>query len=230
MIALGISTATPRGSVALVEDARLLGRVAYEGEMHHAERIFGALDELLAASGVARSAIGAVGCDVGPGSFTGIRAGLAAAKGIALGLGLPLLGVGSLEAMAAAAWATVPPRALERVVGVLDARRGETFFAAYDRQLELRAGLGHVRTPELLEALGELASAPDVCFAGTQALALCPPLDRARVLSDEGCALPDAAWIARLGLGELARGARPSLDQVDPVYLRAPDVSRPREG
>ena len=230
MIVLGISTATPRGSVALVEDARLLGRVAYQGKMHHAERIFGALEQLVATSGVERAAIGAVSCDVGPGSFTGIRAGLAAAKGIALGLGLPLLGVGSLAAMAAAAWASAPAPERERVVCLLDARRSETFFAAYDRQLCLRAGPGHVRSVELLDALGELAHAPDACFAGSQALTLCPPLEPTRVLSDEDCALPDAAWIARLGLAELARGAVPSLDQVEPLYLRAPDVSRPRAG
>ncbi|MBW2527910.1 MAG: tRNA (adenosine(37)-N6)-threonylcarbamoyltransferase complex dimerization subunit type 1 TsaB, partial [Deltaproteobacteria bacterium] len=104
MTVLGISTSTPRGSAALIEGSRLLGSVAYEGEMHHAERLFGALDELFERAQVDRGSLEAVACDVGPGSFTGVRAGLAAAKGLALGLEIPLLPVGALEAMAAAAW------------------------------------------------------------------------------------------------------------------------------
>jgi len=230
MMMLGITTATPRGSVALVEEGRLVGRASYEGEMHHAERIFGALDELLTDVGVDRQSLGAVGCDVGPGSFTGIRAGLAAAKGIALGLGVPLLGVGSLEAMAAAAWAEPALPELDRVVCLLDARRGETFFAAYDRCLGLVAGPGHVRTPELLAALGELGRATGVGFVGRQASVLCPPLDRARVVDREACSLPDAEWIARLAQTRIEHGEGPPLGDVEPVYLRAPDAVQPAAG
>jgi tRNA threonylcarbamoyladenosine biosynthesis protein TsaB len=227
MLMLGITTATPRGGVALVENARIVGRVTYEGEMHHAERIFGALAELLADAGVDRQALGAVSCDVGPGSFTGIRAGLAVAKGIALGLGLPLLGVGSLEAMAAAAWAEPALPEISEVVCLLDARRGETFFAAYDRSLGLRSGPGHVHTPDLLGALGELGRAAGVGFVGRQASLLCPPLDRARVVDREACSLPEAGWIALLAQGRLDRGGRQPLGDVEPVYLRAPDVGAP---
>ena len=104
MRVLALSTSTPRGSAALVRDGEVVAAVAYVDLQGHAERIFEAVDAVLAQAGEPRSAVEGLGCDVGPGSFTGVRVGVASAKGMALGLGLPLAGVVSLEAMAAAAF------------------------------------------------------------------------------------------------------------------------------
>src|SRR5690606_17703941 len=100
---LGITTASPRGGACVLDGSRVAGRAGYEDEMRHAEQLFATIDEALAAAGLGRGALEAIACDVGPGSFTGVRVGLASAKGIALALGVPLLPVLSLEAMAGAA-------------------------------------------------------------------------------------------------------------------------------
>ncbi len=105
MKVLAISTSTPRGSAALVRDGEAVAAVAYVDLQGHAERIFQAIEAVLAQSGETRRSLDGLACDIGPGSFTGVRVGVASTKGIALGLGLPLAGVTSLEAMAAAAFA-----------------------------------------------------------------------------------------------------------------------------
>ena len=77
---LALSTATPRCSVAVVDDDRVLAQGGYDDEMRHAERLFGLVDEVLASAGVERGELEAIACDLGPGSFTGVRVGVASAK------------------------------------------------------------------------------------------------------------------------------------------------------
>ncbi len=86
------------------------------------------ISELLDELGWSRSSLDRLGVSVGPGSFTGLRVGIACAQGLSLGLGIPLVGVTSLRAMARA----VPDEIAGVRVAVLDARRGEVFCAAYD--------------------------------------------------------------------------------------------------
>jgi tRNA threonylcarbamoyladenosine biosynthesis protein TsaB len=221
---LGITTSTPRGSVAVADGSKLLGSVAYEGEMHHAERLFGAMERLLDEIEIERASLDAIACDVGPGSFTGVRAGLAAAKGIALALSLPLVPVGALEAMAAAAWADPAATDAEHVACLVDAKRGETFFAVYDRALHALAGPTHLRSEDVRATLE--GSAPwlkrPLGLVGEQAKELAIPSDRTIVTDDSR--LPAAGWIARIGAQRAAGGQLLSLDEVDAVYVRAPDA------
>lgn len=195
---LGLSTSSARGSAALLEQT-VLAVEQYDDDRAHAERIFATIDAALARAGRARSAIVAVACDVGPGSFTGLRAGIAAAKGIALGLGCPIVGIGSLAAMAAAALARAPE--LEEIGCTLDAKRGERFVAVYRRA---GAEVVLVRPPIHVPADQAVASLGGVAF------------------TDEP---PRADWVARLAHERLARGEHDDLGALEPVYLRAPDAT-----
>jgi tRNA threonylcarbamoyladenosine biosynthesis protein TsaB len=217
---LGITTATPRCTVALVgDDGEVLGEEAYEDEMNHAERIFPTLDRLLSSTGRAKGDIERVACDVGPGSFTGIRVGLASAKGIALALGVPLTGVGSLRAMCAAALSVATA---DIAVAHLDAKRGETFVGAYDRALEIRFTPRHLPIGTVADDLmGELRgpSRRAVVHCGRAAAreGVSPIID------DPACELPSASWVARVA----ARSPAPPLEAIDdlePDYGRAPDA------
>ena len=219
-LVLGLSTATPRGSVALLRGDRLLASCIYEDEMRHAERLFDTIDQVLADAQLAARRLTAIACDVGPGSFTGVRVGVASAKGMALALGVPLVPVGSLEAMAMAAFHAVG-RDVAQVVCVIDAKRQETFFAAYDRQLTARRGPAHIAAAETLSALGDLAEDRTVPFCGRASRELgLPP---ARLLEAPACELPHAEWVGRRALA-LMNTQLPALADVEPVYLRAPDA------
>ncbi len=215
---LAITTATPRCTVALVErDGTVVAELGYEDELNHAERVFGTLDALFQAAGASRADLEQIVCDVGPGSFTGVRVGLASAKGIALGLSVPLLGVGSLQAMAAAAFALAPPE-IGVVCALLDAKRGETFVGAYDRRGEVVVAPRHEPTGSAGATVAALGDAVLFCGRAAAREGLAPILD------DPSCELPSATWLARVALS--FRSSPPALGDVEPVYLRAPDAKK----
>jgi tRNA threonylcarbamoyladenosine biosynthesis protein TsaB len=128
---LALDTATPWGRFALAEDERLLGYLPVNVTGNYADALLPVIERLLRESGRTLSEVGAVGVTRGPGSFTGVRIGVATAKGLAYGLGARLVAVPTLEAMAAAVLSEQAER--ELAVPVLDARRGEVFAGLYRR-------------------------------------------------------------------------------------------------
>ena len=131
---LAIETATDIVGAALVRhDGGVTERV-HVGGRQHAERLVPIIEEVCAASGCPLESVDAVAVDVGPGLFTGLRVGVATAKALAQACGLGVIGLGSLDVLAAAAAGRALAAGLDRVemvVPVVDARRGEVFTAAY---------------------------------------------------------------------------------------------------
>ena len=99
---LAIETATPAHSVALVDDDRLLAEASYDAQGSRGRQLLPTVDHVLRKAGVAATDLGAVAVSIGPGSFTGLRVGLATAKGLALGTGAAVVGVSTMEALATA--------------------------------------------------------------------------------------------------------------------------------
>jgi tRNA threonylcarbamoyladenosine biosynthesis protein TsaB len=125
---LGIETSTSQASVALLENGKVVLERAHARPKQSAERLLPLIAELLSEAGWARTSVARIGVSVGPGSFTGVRVGIACAQGLALGLGVPIVGVTSLRTMARAVPETLPgPRC-----AVLDARRNEVFCAVHE--------------------------------------------------------------------------------------------------
>ena len=194
MLILAFDTATDVATSALVSDDEVLGE-----RTSRAATVLEDVDALLRQAGAHTRELEAIAVGIGPGSFTGIRIGLATARGLALALGVPVAGVSTLDALSAGAPGAVP---------VIDARRGEVFVLletprvlAPDR-LELTAGTvcvgsGAVRYRSLLEAAG--AEIP-------------PDQDDRHV--------PRARFHAAL-----AREFGPA-DAVEPMYLRVPDADK----
>ena len=141
MIVLGFDTATAATAVALrLADGRTSqARDDPRPGEHpgHATRLLAMTRDLLAGAGVGWNAIDRIAVGVGPGAFTGLRVGIATARGLAQSLSVELVGVSSLRALAQAAFAADGPHAdgprADAVLAVIDARRGEVFAAAYER-------------------------------------------------------------------------------------------------
>jgi tRNA threonylcarbamoyladenosine biosynthesis protein TsaB len=241
---LAISTSTPRGSAAVFDGGKLIGASVYTDLAGHAERVFLACAEALGVAGVSPASIDAFACDIGPGSFTGVRVGVAAAKGMAIGRGAPLAGVGSLEAMAADAFASGLAGPADLVVAALDAKKQELFLAAFDASGALCWAPRHVPRVEAAAIVlaGPGASLPPggllrvVGEVAAEDPALVPFLIRAPSTD-----LPDAAAVGRVALGRLLGGfggaaplagaKPPSVDHgdfdaelVEPLYVRPPDA------
>jgi tRNA threonylcarbamoyladenosine biosynthesis protein TsaB len=186
----------------------------------HAGRLLGAAEEALAAAGVGWDEVTRIAVGVGPGSFTGLRIGIATARGLAQSRNLPVTGVSTLEALARGSGAEI-------VLAVLDARRGEVFAAAY-RGSGGRDGIRvedfppAALTPEALaERVRALPAPPlavgdgSVRFRGSLEAAgarVPPDEDRVHRLRAE--------HVCRLG----AEGSPTDRDALLPDYLREPDA------
>lgn len=131
MLILALDTATRWGRYAVVEDGRLLAYVPHNVMGNHADAVLPVVDTAMAAAGRGLGEVGVIGVANGPGSFTGVRIGVATAKGLAYALGADLAAVSTLAAMAADLLCAHPDRTW--AVPVLDARRGEVFCAVYRR-------------------------------------------------------------------------------------------------
>jgi tRNA threonylcarbamoyl adenosine modification protein YeaZ len=130
VILLAVESATDTVGVAVVRDDGGSAELTHVGGRAHAEKLAPTIEEVCALTGCRVNDVDAIAVDVGPGLFTGLRVGVATAKALAQALGIGVLGVGSLDILAAAAWER-SGGAAGPVVAVVDARRGEVFAAAY---------------------------------------------------------------------------------------------------
>jgi tRNA threonylcarbamoyl adenosine modification protein YeaZ len=192
----------------LLSGGRVLAAAREEMARGQAERLMPLLSEVLEAGGAAPRDLDAIGVGTGPGNFTGIRISVAAARGLALSLNVPAVGVTTLEAQALDA----PGPHLASV----DARRGQVYLQ--------RFGAGAERGPDLVatDAAGDWGH-PDLTVSGDMAEALAEALGARPALSVP----PLAVAIARIAA---ARFRIPGLPRPAPLYLRGADAAPPAQG
>jgi tRNA threonylcarbamoyladenosine biosynthesis protein TsaB len=219
-------TSLPILSVALVKDGQLLGASAVEGRSSRNEKLLPAIDWLLSETGSNRKEIDLFAVTRGPGSFTGVRIGVATAKGIAFALGKPIVGVSGLEAMAAALGEHAPALARDAgaVVALIDARKGEVFWGAYAPGGQLLAGPGHIAAARVRDVLSGLPSEKVVVGEIAEGL----DLAGVRVHRSQETDLPDVVSLARLGVRAFERRGADDIDALEPIYLRPPDITLPK--
>jgi tRNA threonylcarbamoyladenosine biosynthesis protein TsaB len=231
MIVLGMDTATSSTAVALrLADGATLERrddPALGDHPGHATRLLRMAGELLAESGTDFSEIGLLAVGSGPGTFTGLRVGLATARGLAQSLGISLTPVSSLRALASAALADDTSAApCDGVLAVIDARRGEVFIGGYGRQGEALSSPRAVRPEDLGGVLSELPSTSARLAIGDGAVRYREQLE------SRGLHVPDDESplhrVSASRICELALAAEmptpQSYQQVLPDYLRRPDA------
>ncbi len=207
MLVLGIDTSTTTASIAILGPERMVFKSYVIAERRSSDLLVG-IDELCKNYGLAPSELDAVAVGAGPGSFTGLRIGMATAKGIAFAAGKPLWAVSSLAALASGNPATA-------VCAVLDARRGEVFAGCY-RDDEL-VGEERLQAPAELRAWAE-SQLDGVHFVG-DALDKYPEL--ASLADRWTVGTPSAVNVALLA----NKGARIDvLTSGAPTYIRASEA------
>jgi len=174
MLILAADTSLPILSVALVMDDALLGAVALEGRSSRNEKLLPAIDWLLTEGAIERTSIDLFAVTRGPGSFTGVRIGLATMQGLALALGKPVCAMSTHEAIALAAG---------RVSIVDDAGRGEFYVSTFDDAREVIAP--HLAKRDDVDALDHVVRIADVMQRENVALA-CARRARAIELRGDG--------------------------------------------
>ena len=219
MSILAIDTASSVSSVAVASEGKLQAEVTVEAGRTHSETLLSHIEGALSFAGVERSALTGVAVSIGPGSFTGLRIGLATAKAIAYGLGIPLVGVSTLAALALAV-----PVSDVHTLALMDAQKGNAYAGLY----EWRDGSLHevrpVRVAPLAEAIAEAADrGKPVLLTGELAVK-----KRARLgnLPDNVTLAPAhlltarASHVAWLGIARLAAGERDDPMTLEPFYIR----------
>lgn len=215
---LAIDTATAACSAALMDGDTILARRFVPMARGHAEALLPMVETVMAEAGAAYGDLDLIATTVGPGTFTGLRVGLAAARGLAVAGGLPVIGVTTLEALAHG----VAPdlRRGRSVVAALDARRGEVYVQAFDEDLEPLA------PPAALPPRAADLPAGPVAIAGSGAALVMDALKRrgADVVVDDAL-LPDAAVVAALA----SRRFDPAVAVAppEPLYLRGSGARLP---
>jgi tRNA threonylcarbamoyladenosine biosynthesis protein TsaB len=242
MIVLGFDTATLSTAVGLLlaDGSALAARDDPREGSHpgHATRLLGMANELLAEADLAWSDLDRIAVGLGPGRFTGLRVGIATARGLAQSLSAELVGVSSLRALAAGA-AAAGAQGCGEVLAVIDARRGEAFAAAYSASDQGSAGelvFAEALTPAALEGIVVHAQ-QSAAERGLQWLAVGDGAVRYRnQLERGGATVPADASSLHLvdprAICELGASAQvaPSLTDVLPDYRRPADADMARGG
>ena len=226
MTCLALDTAGPFCSTALVSGA---GTLALESEQigrGHAERLMPMIEDILQRAGCAYRDLDRIAVTTGPGSFTGVRIGISAARGLALALGIDAVGIGVLDALAEQALRSAPVPVETTIVAALSAARGEMFVQAttcHDaptRQRTVILPAVRMAAEDARQWVGRLtgeicligSAAPDLMASARPSPALVEPADHADIAV--------VAELARAGIGS---------SPPRPLYLRAPDA-RPQAG
>jgi tRNA threonylcarbamoyladenosine biosynthesis protein TsaB len=218
MRVLAVDTSTMAGGVALLEDERVVGESLLDVRTTHSERLMLAVDRALADAGWAAESLDGLAVAVGPGSFTGLRIGLATVKGLAFALGCPIAPVPTLEAMAAGLpWASRP------VCPVLEARKGELYAGLFrwDGTAMRREWDDLALSPE---ALAARLVEPVIGVGDGAALVASPWMTLAQPVRRG----PSAAIVGWLGQARLRRGHVVGPADLIPLYLRPSEAELKR--
>ena len=212
---LALDTTTEFGGLALAEDGDVVEELPLHSPDGFAHILFGHLDRLLRRHGWRIQEVDCFAAAAGPGSFTGVRVGLAAVKGLAEANGKPVVGVSNLQAVS---WfGTAPRRA-----AVLDARRGEIYGAVYDAELRLVQPEKLLRFPDWLAQLPE----GDLEFVSTDFGPFRVALDGTRFADARVTEAPRclAGAVARIAVLRFMAGEAVGAAEVDANYVRRSDA------
>lgn len=221
MYILGIETSTKTGSVAIVSEDGVIAQYSLNIEVTHSERLMATVDRVLTDTGFTMADMDGYAVAIGPGSFTGLRIGLSAIKGLALVTGKPVAAVPTLKALA---WNL--PYAAYPVCPMLDARKNEVYAATY--RFEGSALVyGMAEAVISLSRLSERISEKTL-FTGEASHLFRGDIekifgDRA-LFAPISAILPAAASVAEIGLDMVKSGRQADPDNLTPMYIRRPEA------
>ena len=223
MLVLAIETSTPQSSVALGTEQGIIGSMSLAWGRGHTEIVAPAIDQLFRWSEVEPRQLGGIAVGLGPGLFTGLRAGVTTARTLAQVLGVHVVGIGSLDVLAFAA-----RHSRWRIGAVVDGKRGEVFYAFYrpvpggvTRETDIAAA-----APEHLAAELE-AAREETLLVGDGALLYRRQLEEAGghlEFTSPSLAFPSAASLLELAVPRFHREESVPPDQVVPEYVRRSDA------
>lgn len=240
---LSIDTSSSICSVAILEDTKIIKEMHNFSEKEHSETLMPMIDELFKTTNLSLDNIGLIACSVGPGSFTGIRIGIATVKAFADAKNIPVVGVNSLEAMA---YLGVAQKGDGEYVSILDARNDNVYFAIYKMKkgqfsiyknpeaMQISEAITYIDNLKLpIYFLGDIVNAD---LARIEQLYLSrvsiekansEDVNKHEYLTNVG---PLAIGVAIAALNRYKNGIYGNSNSLTPMYLRKPQAQRQKEG
>jgi tRNA threonylcarbamoyladenosine biosynthesis protein TsaB len=220
---IAIDTSTDIAGIALVREDELLAELTWRCGQNHTVELYPRLDFLLSKSGQEISTADCIFVARGPGSFNGLRVGVAAAKGLALSLGIPIIAISTLESMAFQQAASGLP-----VCSLQNAGREEIAAAIFQKKVRkgwTRLSVEHLTTPEALveEIKGEIIICGEINAATREKL---KKLFKSRAIFPPwSTQVRRPSCVAELARQRLLKGDYDNLAALQPIYLRRPPVT-----
>jgi len=221
MYILGIETSTKTGSIAVVSESGVIAQYSLNIEVTHSERLMSTVDRVLKDTGISIREMDAFAVAIGPGSFTGLRIGLATVKGLALALHKPVAAVPTLQALAAGL-----PFAGYPVCSMLDARKNEVYAALYRFEGHRMVRIMAEEAIPIRDLAGRISG--KTLFTGEASVIYRAELERQfsenALFAPLAAVLPSAATVAEIGLALIKGGEQADLEGLAPLYIRRPEA------
>lgn len=217
---LALETATRNCSVALFDEGRMVSLCEYAGEGYsHAEKLHVFIETVLREAGISYKELSAVAVSCGPGSYTGLRIGVSAAKGLCFALGIPLISVDTMRVLALRA-----PSKADFIVPMLDARRMEVYASVFDANLnEIKATHAEILTEDSFAGLNG-----SVLFLGDANQKAKTVLTDSRFEFAPDVSLPSAREMGIPAYTKFQNADFENLAYFEPFYLKDFLVSAPK--
>ena len=211
---LSIETSTPLCSVALHRAGELIATQEIQEEGGHGKKLTRLIESACADAGISMNRLDAIAVSNGPGSYTGLRIGLATAKGLCFGLDIPLITMNTLQVMANA-WTGLPANTL--LLPMLDARRMEVYTAVFDGQTKKPITETHpiILEPNSFDSL----NLPTIAF-GNGALKWKETCENSQISFSEDHPYPHAKFMGADAASDFANQKFASLVLTEPAYLK----------
>lgn len=222
---LAIDTSTETASIALAEDSEVLTEFTWHCGQNHSAELLPHLSYLLNQSGVSLQSVSCIIVARGPGSFNGLRVGISTAKGLAFSLGIPIVGIGTLEVEAYQHAKTGLP-----ICAIFDAGRDEIAAAIYQKKRNRWCQLTaeHITTVDNL--CSQITTKTIFCgeFIPFIAARLRKQLKQRAIIPPPAARLRRAGFLAELGCQRLKAGSYDNPASLQPMYLRRPAITEPK--
>ena len=219
MSILAIDTATQVSSVAVLKEGRLLAELTMQGKLTHSETLLPHIEQVLKMAAVAKEELTGIAVSNGPGSFTGLRIGLAAAKAMSYVLGIPLVGISTLQALAYQL-----PAPGVRVMCLLDAQKGNAYVESYRWENNSLQVVDSVQVAKITDIVAACANMNEQVIllgdAVQKKVAGKLELPANVSVAPPHIVMPRAACVAMLGQAKLMAGETDNVMDLEPVYIR----------
>ena len=222
---LAIDTSTETASLAIVQGSQVLVELTWQCRHNHSVELMPNLTRLLGQASLSLKSLGGIIVARGPGSFNGLRVGVSTAKGLSFSLGVPLVGISTLEAAAYQYAETGLP-----VCPIFNAGRGEIAAAIYQRRGNRWQQIidQHITTADSLcsQVTGKTIFCGEATPAALEQIE--EKLEQKAIIPSPASRLRRAAFLAELGVKRLEAGDCDQVASLQPIYLRRPPITQPK--